>query len=88
MEGGEKGGHGRGAEGGREMGGERGECVSVGERGCEKKSRRKKSNVKDPTRCLEQTLSVQHQREEGLLFLTLLERELAHEPERNDIPIA
>ena len=39
----------KGAEGGREMGGERGECVSAGERGCEKKSRRKKSNVKDPT---------------------------------------
>jgi len=47
--GGREGGHGRGAEGGREMDGERKECVSVGERGCEKKSRRKKSNVKDPT---------------------------------------
>jgi len=35
---------------GRERDGwrERGVCVSVGERGCEKKGRRK-SNVKDPT---------------------------------------
>ena len=49
MVGREKGGYGRGAEGGREMGGEREECVHVGERGCGRKGRRKKNSVKDPT---------------------------------------
>ena len=49
MERGEKGGYGKGAEGGREMGGKRGEHVCFGERGCGRKGRRKKSSVKDPT---------------------------------------